>query len=102
MIPAEEPILAKTEPAPDRRLYIHNLVKRDPLAGLADDVRKGLAARPKRFLPKYFYDEIGSLLFEAICLLPEYYLTRAENEILKRYADEITASIDAQITIVEM
>ena len=94
--------MAKTEPAPDRRLYIHNLVKRDPLAGLADDVRKGLAARPKRFLPKYFYDEIGSLLFEAICLLPEYYLTRAENEILKRYADEITASIDGQITLVEM
>src|SRR5262249_51907248 len=83
-------------------LYIHNLVKRDPLAGFADDVLKGLTAKPKRFLPKYFYDELGSQLFEAICLLPEYYLTRAENEILKRYADEITASIDGQITLVEM
>jgi dimethylhistidine N-methyltransferase len=102
MIPAEEPTLAQSEPAPDRRLYIHNLVKRDPLAGLADDVRKGLTAQPKRFLPKYFYDELGSQLFEAICLLPEYYLTRSENEILQRYAGEIVGSVDGQITLVEM
>ena len=94
--------MAQTEPAPDQRLYVHNLVKRDPLANLADDVRKGLAARPKRFLPKYFYDELGSQLFEAICLLPEYYLTRAENEIFKRYASEIVAAVDGQITLVEM
>jgi dimethylhistidine N-methyltransferase len=94
--------LAQTEPARDKRLFIHNLVKRDPLANLADDVRKGLSAQPKRFLPKYFYDELGSQLFEAICLLPEYYLTRAENEILTRYADEIAGSIDGQITLVEM
>src|SRR5688572_31790213 len=86
----------------DPRLVIHNLVKRDPLAGLADDVRKGLTAQPKRFLPKYFYDELGSQLFEAICLLPEYYLTRAENEILKRYSDEIVAAVDGQKTLVEM
>jgi dimethylhistidine N-methyltransferase len=77
-------------------------VKRDPLANLADDVRKGLAAQPKRFLPKYFYDELGSQLFEAICLLPEYYLTRAENEIFQRYASEIVAAVDGQITLVEM
>src|SRR4029079_2352056 len=102
MITAEETRLAQTEPAPDHRLFIHNLVKRDPLAGLADDVRKGLTAQPKRFLPKYFYDELGSQLFEAICLLPEYYLTRAENEILERYAGEIVASVDGQITLVEM
>src|SRR5688500_13993844 len=86
----------------DPRLVIHNFVKRDPLTGLAEDVRKGLSALPKRFLPKYFYDELGSQLFEAICLLPEYYLTRAENEILKRYADEIAAAVDGQITLVEM
>jgi L-histidine Nalpha-methyltransferase len=94
--------LAQREPARDQRLFIHNLVKRDPLAGLAEDVRKGLAAQPKRFLPKYFYDELGSQLFEAICLLPEYYLTRAENDILTRYSDEIAASVDGHITLVEM
>jgi len=77
--------LARPEPTRDQRLFIHNLVKRDPLTGLAEDVRKGLSAHPKRFLPKYFYDELGSQLFDAICLLPEYYLTRAENEILERY-----------------
>ena len=91
------------ELVPNRqRLVIHNLVKRDPLAGLADDVRNGLNASPKRFLPKYFYDELGSQLFEAICLLPEYYLTRAENEILERYADEIAASVEGHKTLLEM
>ena len=86
----------------EEKLFIHNLVKRDPLTGLAEDVRNGLTAQHKRFLPKYFYDELGSQLFEAICLLPEYYPTRAENEILERYADEIVASVDDQITLVEM
>jgi len=84
------------------KFLIHNLVKRDPLAGLAEDVRRGLATQPKRFLPKYFYDQLGSQLFEAICLLPEYYLTRAENEILVRYADEIVASVTGDITLLEM
>ncbi len=86
----------------EEKLFIHNLVKRDPLTGLAEDVRNGLTAQRKRFLPKYFYDELGSQLFEAICLLPEYYPTRAENEILEQYADEIVASVDDQITLVEM
>ena len=94
--------MSRSEPARDPRLYIHNLVKRDPLAGLAEDVRKGLSAEQKRFLPKYFYDELGSQLFEAICLLPEYYLTRAENEILKKYSDEIVTAVDGQKTLVEM
>ena len=43
--------VAQTEPTRDKRLFIHNLVKRDPLAGLADDVRKGLTSQHKRFLP---------------------------------------------------
>jgi dimethylhistidine N-methyltransferase len=94
--------VAQSEPTRDPRLYIHDLARRDPLAGLAEDVRKGLSAHPTRFLPKYFYDELGSQLFEAICLLPEYYLTRAENEILKRYSDDIVASISGQKTLVEM
>ena len=59
----------------------------------ADDVRAGLSARPKTLPPKYFYDELGSALFEAICLLPEYYLTRAEAEILKDRAQEIVDGV---------
>ena len=87
--------MSKTEPKPveETKLFIHNLVTRDPRTGLAEDVRRGLTTQPERFLPKYFYDELGSQLFEAICLLPEYYLTRAENEILQRYADEIVATV---------
>ncbi len=96
--------LIEAQPAQitEEKFSLHNLVKRDPLAGLAEDVRRGLATKPKRFLPKYFYDELGSQLFEAICLLPEYYLTRAENDILKRYADEIVAEVDGEITLIEL
>ncbi|HEV2884021.1 MAG TPA: L-histidine N(alpha)-methyltransferase [Pyrinomonadaceae bacterium] len=86
----------------EKRFLIRNLVKRDPLAGFAEDVRRGLDSEPKRFLPKYFYDELGSQLFDAICLLPEYYLTRAENEILNAYADEIVSSFDGETTLLEM
>jgi L-histidine Nalpha-methyltransferase len=84
------------------KFQIHNLVKREPRAGLAEDVRRGLSSQPKRFLPKYFYDQLGSQLFEAICLLPEYYLTRAENEILENYADEIVSVLDGNTTLLEM
>ncbi|HEY1403327.1 MAG TPA: L-histidine N(alpha)-methyltransferase, partial [Pyrinomonadaceae bacterium] len=67
----------------------------DARAAFARDVSHGLSASPKQLFPKYFYDELGSELFDAICLLPEYYLTRAENEILARHADEIIAAAAA-------
>jgi L-histidine N-alpha-methyltransferase len=51
---------------------------------LAQDVREGLTADPKWLPPKWFYDARGSELFEEITRLPEYYLTRAESEILER------------------
>ena len=94
--------MLETQPVVEEKLLIHNLVKREPRAGLAEDVRRGLSSQPKRFLPKYFYDQLGSQLFEAICLLPEYYLTRAENEILDRYADEIVSSVEGDTTLIEM
>jgi L-histidine Nalpha-methyltransferase len=84
------------------RLLIHDLVREDARLAFSVDVRRGLLARPKQLFPKYLYDELGSELFEAICLLPEYYLTRAENEILTRYADEIAASIEGPLTLLEM
>lgn len=96
--------MLETQPAKigEEKFLIHNLVKRDPRAGLAEDVRRGLSSQPKRFLPKYFYDQLGSQLFEAICLLPEYYLTRAENEILQHYADEIVSLLNGNTTLLEM
>jgi dimethylhistidine N-methyltransferase len=85
------------------RLVIHNLVPTDLQTSLAEDVRAGLSASPKHLFPKYFYDELGSQLFEAICLLPEYYLTRAENEILTSYADEIVSEVSAEkVSLLEM
>lgn len=69
---------------------------------LADDVRKGLGQVPKTLPPKYFYDELGSVLFDAICLLPEYYPTRAEREILTRSANEIVAELDGPVELVEL
>src|SRR5256885_3325730 len=84
------------------RLTIHNLVRADLGDSFAEDVRVGLSIKPKRLFPKYFYDQLGSQLFEAICLLPENYLTRAENEILTRYADEIVDEIEGEKALVEM
>ncbi|HVF57492.1 MAG TPA: L-histidine N(alpha)-methyltransferase [Pyrinomonadaceae bacterium] len=90
--------------AGDERLLIHNLARAEARRGFAEDVRRGLAAAPKFLLPKYFYDELGSRLFEAICLLPEYYPTRAENEILERAADEIVeaAAGASPVALVEL
>lgn len=73
----------------DNRLTIHELARTDLRAQFANDVARGLRAAPKNLPPKYFYDELGSTLFDAICLLPEYYLTRAEIEILNERAREI-------------
>jgi L-histidine Nalpha-methyltransferase len=56
---------------------------------LRDDVRAGLTASPKTLPPKYFYDQRGSMLFEEITRLPEYYLTRAETSILRQHAAEM-------------
>src|SRR5436189_4155938 len=93
---------AISEQAEAERLVIHNLARADARSGLAEDVRAGLSNDPKRLFPKYFYDELGSQLFEAICLLPEYYLTRAEEEILRNYSDEIAAAVEGKKTLVEM
>jgi dimethylhistidine N-methyltransferase len=70
-------------------------------ASFADDVRAGLTARQKHLAPKYFYDDLGSALFEAICELPEYYLTRVETQILERHAGEMIAALDGPLELVE-
>src|SRR3954464_13542889 len=49
----------------------------------------GLSATPRAIPAKFLYDARGSALFDEICELPEYYLTRTETEILKRHAAEI-------------
>jgi L-histidine N-alpha-methyltransferase len=70
-----------------------------PLSGIAADVRMGLSAPFKELPPKYFYDERGSRLFEAITELPEYYPTRAERAILDARAGEIAAAAGTSVLI---
>ncbi|HYO23880.1 MAG TPA: L-histidine N(alpha)-methyltransferase [Lacipirellulaceae bacterium] len=65
------------------------------------DVLAGLTARPKTLPCKYFYDERGSRLFDAICELPEYYLTRTEDWVIKRYAREMADQIGPGVMLVE-
>ncbi len=74
----------------------------DPLAEFARDVAAGLSAEPKQLSCRYFYDREGSRLFTAICELPEYYLTRAETEILKRHAREIASLFSDEVTVIEL
>lgn len=71
-------------------------------AAFARDVRTGLGSSPKRLPCFYFYDDEGSRLFEAICDLPEYYLTRAEREILQMRAAELASRFPDPITLVEL
>jgi L-histidine N-alpha-methyltransferase len=66
---------------------------------LADDVRTGLAASPKSLPPRWFYDKVGSELFEEITRLPEYYPTRAEREILAARSGEIAAAAGAEVLV---
>src|SRR5437588_2444977 len=86
------------------RLLIHKLAIEEVRDDFAADVRRGLTARQKFLLPKYFYDELGSQLFEAIWRLPEYYLARAESEIFARRSGEIVerAARGLKVTLVEL
>ena len=68
---------------------------------LCRDVRDGLQGSPKSLPPKWFYDSVGSDLFDQITRLPEYYPTRAEAEILRSRAAEI-ASVTGADTLVEL
>jgi L-histidine N-alpha-methyltransferase len=69
---------------------------------LAADVRRGLTA-PAKWLPcKYFYDSTGSVLFEQICELPEYYLTRAETAILREHAPALLEPCPSPLDLVEL
>ena len=69
----------------------------------AADVRESLTKPGQRELPsKYLYDEVGSALFEAICLLPEYGLTRADTRLLQENAVEIVSRVPSPVRVAEL
>ncbi|WP_046318032.1 L-histidine N(alpha)-methyltransferase [Mycobacterium sp. UM_Kg1] len=70
-------------------------------SALRQDVRHGLAQVPKSLPPKWFYDDVGSELFDRITRLPEYYPTRAEAQILRTRAAEV-AVLSGADTLVEL
>jgi L-histidine Nalpha-methyltransferase len=91
-----------TQPGLADRFVLH----RDPhpvrVATFAEDVRSGLGTRPMSLSPKYFYDDLGSALFEAITRLPEYYLTRVERDLLATYGREIAGAFRGPLELVEL
>lgn len=77
------------------------LVEVTPGNAFLEEVIAGLSATPKALSAKYFYDAEGSRLFERICELPEYYLTRVETALLREIAPEIAARIPDGAALVE-
>ena len=84
--------------APVLEIYLSDA---DAAAALRHDARVGLSATPKWLPPKWFYDARGSELFEQITMLPEYYPTRTERQLLRHTVTEIAARAAAD-TLVEL
>jgi dimethylhistidine N-methyltransferase len=68
----------------------------------AREVRRGLGRAPKELSSKFFYDALGSQLFEAICELPWYEITRAERRLLDRFGKEIGDELGNLSTVIEL
>lgn len=79
-------------------LTIHTLGL-DSHQAMAEEVRRGLNANPKWLPSRYFYDQRGSVLFEEITRLPEYYPTRAEREILEGCAERLVAETRPEVIV---
>src|SRR5687768_13411613 len=73
-----------------------------PTDQLTAEALEGLRKSPKQLSPVWFYDEEGSCLFDSICELPEYYLTRTEMQIMTRHADEMARLIGPHAALIEL
>lgn len=65
------------------------------------EILLGLTAKQKHISPKHFYDERGSHLFDQICQLPEYYLTRTELQLMDSYFDEVASLLGPRAAVIE-
>jgi len=88
-------------PRTERLRLVRTQASTDP-SEFARAVETGLTSKPKYLPCRFLYDEEGSQLFEEICELPEYYLTRAERSILRAHAQEIAARFDGPVTLAEL
>ena len=84
------------------RLQVEKSAIKNHYPDFAEHVADGLSSVPKRLSPMYLYDKQGSILFEKICDLPEYYLTRTEHSILEKYAGEIAAFSKGDMALIEL
>lgn len=73
-----------------------------PALEVAAGILAGLRGRPPAIAPRYFYDALGSRLFEAICELPEYYPTRTEAEIFADCGAQIAAAVGSGATLIDL
>ncbi len=76
--------------------------QRPPAGEARAEILAGLRACPKRLAPKFFYDERGSALFDAICEQPEYYPTRTELGIMRTHAADMAAQLGEGVMVVEL
>nr|WP_260420324.1 L-histidine N(alpha)-methyltransferase [Acidovorax soli] len=67
-----------------------------------DEITQGLLQQPATISPKFFYDQLGSELFESITRLPEYYPTRTEHAVMQQHAAEIAAAVGQGRTLIEL
>ncbi len=80
-----------------------NAIVADAAGDFAADIRIGLTKEGQKELPsKYLYDSLGSKLFEAICELPEYGLTRADERLLRAHAHEIVQRVPGNVVLCEL
>lgn len=84
------------------RFQLVEVAPRRGAPSFEEDVARGLRSQPKRLSSKYLYDDVGSALFDAITHLPEYYLTRAETEILREWGWEMVRVLDAPLDFLEL
>ncbi|MFT5292418.1 MAG: L-histidine N-alpha-methyltransferase [Planctomycetota bacterium] len=84
------------------RVEILAYPREDQHTAFARDVAAGLRRSPKSLSCRFLYDAAGSLLFEEICAQPEYYVMRAEAEILQAHAPELASILGPKIAFVEL
>ena len=84
-------------------LFLTQGIAQPPQSDFAADVRGGLLKPGQKELPsKYLYDEVGSALFEAICLLPEYGLNRAGGRLMQRHAEDLVRRLPMPVIVAEL